>query len=196
MISVRDEVKSIIEEYDLLKHPFYQAWSDGTLETDKLRTYSAEYGTFIRQIAPLWDSCGNEKIANIEREHAEIWEGFAESLERSVRETPVVAEVAALNSFIDKSCESKSRALGALLAFEYQQPSTVESKLKGLRTHYSNLTVDEKYFEIHLDDWDEPEMLIEEIEGLGDAERQVALASLKQSCQHLWDALTGIHNCN
>jgi len=32
-----------IAQYDLLRHPFYQAWSAGCLVRDDLRAYAAEY---------------------------------------------------------------------------------------------------------------------------------------------------------
>ena|ERR1035438_5178157 len=32
-----------IHSYDLLKHPFYQAWSEGELTREDLREYGAEY---------------------------------------------------------------------------------------------------------------------------------------------------------
>src|SRR5690348_78188 len=32
-----------VDRYDLLKHPFYQAWSNGELTRDDLREYAAEY---------------------------------------------------------------------------------------------------------------------------------------------------------
>ena len=37
------ELDARIARFDLLCHPFYQAWSDGKLTTDDLREYSAEY---------------------------------------------------------------------------------------------------------------------------------------------------------
>ena len=80
-----------------------------------------------------------------------------------------------------------------MLAFECQQPDTVESKLKGLRDHYSHLKCDETYFIAHIDDWDEPEMLKNEIHKLDKKNTEVSIDAFEKSCQHLWNSLSGIH---
>ena len=36
-------IDEMIEERSLLKHPFYQMWSDGKLSVDMLAGYSKEY---------------------------------------------------------------------------------------------------------------------------------------------------------
>ena len=43
MTSLVKSIDQIIEERSLLKHPFYQMWSDGKLELDSLKGYSKEY---------------------------------------------------------------------------------------------------------------------------------------------------------
>ena len=193
MSALKERVESIIAKHNLLEHPFYQSWSCGTLPKEQLTLYSSEYGTFIKQIASLWESCGYKDIADVEREHAILWNQFAQSLGTAIAESASVDQIMALNAFMSKACQDKASALGALLAFEYQQPTTVESKLKGLRTHYQSLNADEVYFEVHLDDWDEPGLIIKELEQLTETERERAMDSLETACQLLWDALTGIH---
>src|SRR5579863_3949678 len=37
------QIEKIIGEYDLLKHPFYQAWTAGELKAEDLRRYAADY---------------------------------------------------------------------------------------------------------------------------------------------------------
>ena len=51
---------------------------------------------------------------------------------------------------------NRPQALGALYAFEHQQPATAKSKLAGLRKHYNLAPSAEVYFDIHQDDEDEP----------------------------------------
>ncbi len=196
MTTVSEKVKSIIEQWSLLKHPFYQAWSAGELPADKLKTYAGEYGSFIGLIAEAWDAGKYPEIAGIERDHAKIWEGFANSLGTTVQKSTSIRQVAALNKHFKQSCSSKAAILGALLAFEYQQPTTVASKLTGLRTHYANLKADETYFEIHLNDWDEPALLIKDIERMDTKDQAEALFSLESACMLLWSALSGIYDCD
>lgn len=196
MSTVSEKAKRIIEQWSLLKHPFYQAWTEGTLAAEKLRSYAQEYGSFISLIAGAWNAGGYPEIAGIERDHAKIWEGFANSLGTTVQKTTSIRQVAALNKHYEQSCNSKAAILGALLAFEYQQPTTVASKLQGLRSHYANLNADETYFEIHLDDWDEPALLISDIEDMDTKEQAEALFSLESACMLLWSALSGIYDCD
>lgn len=193
METLRTRVSEIVGKWDLLKHPFYQSWTEGCLPAEELTRYAAEYGTFIRKIAPAWAACGYPGIAREEVTHAALWDDFAASLRTQVPESSAVAGVGQLNAFMDGAVEDKSVALGALLAFEFQQPSTVQSKLKGLRDHYANLGADEEYFEVHLDDWEEPDILIREIGNLDADQRERALDAMEQGCRLLWDALSGIH---
>ena len=44
------EIDSIIEERSLLKHPFYQAWSDGKLTRESLAGYSKEYYQLVKAV--------------------------------------------------------------------------------------------------------------------------------------------------
>ena len=36
-----DSIDSLIDRYHLLKHPFYQAWTEGTLSKESLQLYAA-----------------------------------------------------------------------------------------------------------------------------------------------------------
>src|SRR5438067_12988484 len=38
-----EQLEQRIAKYDLLTHPFYQAWSSGELTAEDLRAYSADY---------------------------------------------------------------------------------------------------------------------------------------------------------
>ena len=193
MQEIQQKVQDIVRPLDLLTHPFYVSWSAGTLPAEKLKVYANEYGTFIRMISELWETAGYPEIAAEEREHTEVWQSFAQSLKTEIASAARISEIAALTAFMRRATENRAVALGALLAFEFQQPATVDSKLRGLRTHYANLKADETYFEIHLDDWEEPRLLVSEIAKLTGTDREVALEALKQACSLLWNALTGVH---
>src|SRR5438445_9403443 len=43
-----DQLEAYIVEYDLLCHPFYQAWSAGELTRGDLREYAASYYHHVR----------------------------------------------------------------------------------------------------------------------------------------------------
>lgn len=191
MSSKINTIDNVVEEFNLLNHPFYQAWSAGTLPADALTTYAWEYKKFIGKVAEGWEACGDSKIAKVERYHYDLWLEFAASLGESDSSVDV-AEVNDLVSACDSSFTSYATALGALYAFEVQQPWTSRSKLEGLRTHYASLKADEVYFELHENDFDEPAMLREKMEALTEEDQAKAIAACGLVSEKLWGALTGI----
>ena len=188
---IETRIDEIVEKHSLLNHPFYQAWEMGTLSGSALRTYAWQYSNFIGKISEGWRACGNEEIAKEEEEHLDLWLDFAKSLGEKT-EGPVIEEVSALVEGCDRSNSSLATALGALYAFERQQPQTSKSKLAGLRSNYAALNADEVYFEVHENDDEEPAMLLAMIEKLSPADQEAALGSCEEVCELLWDALSGI----
>lgn len=185
---------ALIAEHSLLQHPFYVAWSKGTLPVAALADYAREYGAFIDTIAQGWDMVGSGAIARIEEEHAEIWDNtFAGGLGTSVN-SPRIEQVAELLKVSRELFSERVTAIGGLYAFEAQQPATAQSKLKGLREHYHQLPQScGEYFVLHQDDYDEPSLLAADIDRLRDQDRGRALRACERMCRGLYDALTGIH---
>ena len=182
---------SIFEQYNLLQHPFYLAWNEGRLTKEQMAVYAGEYGSFIRLISDGWQAVGERAIAQEEEEHYVLWKNFAESLE--TKNTGAgVKEVDELVNSANNSFKSYPGALGALYAFEAQQPATASSKLEGLKKHYSSWQADETYFTIHQADFEEPALLEEKINSLSKEEKLVAALACEETCGLLWNALTGI----
>src|SRR4051812_47124513 len=92
-----EQLNARIAQYDLLRHPFYQAWSMGQLTNEDLREYARDYyhhvdafprylqafgsrleeGQLQRAVnANMLDEMGGENG----RPHAEIWLDFAEGV--------------------------------------------------------------------------------------------------------------------
>jgi len=190
---VRKEIlDAIIEERCLLKHPFYQAWNMGTLSHDDLAVYATQYGEFIDRIASGWEVAGDPEVAAEEREHAVLWTDFATGLNAPRPAASRLAEVEALVRTANTMFTNRPQALGALYAFEHQQPATAKSKLEGLRRHY-NLSPDaEVYFDIHQDDEEEPRWLAQQMETLSDAEFALSTHACEQMANALWRALDGV----
>lgn len=180
-----------ITHWNLLKHSFYQAWSDGTLPQEALRTYAREYGAFIALIPDGWQTLADEAIAQEERDHLELWEDFAQGLETTVGEAQI-PQVKNLLSTAQGLFATPATALGALYAFEAQQPDTAKSKLEGLKAFYNLPKTVEPYFEIHSDNAHEVEKLLEQMNALPPADLNRTLDACEQMSIALWDALTGI----
>ena len=191
-MATKQELDSILETWNLLKHPFYQAWSAGTLPVDALKVYAAEYGAFINLLEKGWETLNDAETAEEEKEHAELWDEFAAALETKIGE-PNIPQTISLVNTANNLFSSKAGSLGAMYAFEAQQPATAKSKLDGLKTHYALPQAVEPYFEVHAANWHESEKLLAAIETLSPDEKRQAVAACEKMATALWDTLTGIH---
>ncbi len=181
----------VFEQYNLLQHPFYLAWNAGRLTKEQMAVYADEYGSFIQLISKGWKAAGEQAIAMEEEEHYVLWKNFAESLgTKKMRAN--ISQVNELVSSVKNCFGSYAGALGALYAFEAQQPATAASKLEGLKKHYSDWHPDETYFTIHQADFEEPALLEKKINSLSKEEKLVAALACEETCSLLWNALTGI----
>lgn len=196
--TLENKLEAIIADKNLLNHPFYEAWSAGTLPAEKLSIYAREYGGFIGTVAEGWEACGDTEIAKEEVEHYDLWKDFAKSIGVNSID-PQISEVKELISSCQRHYKDPVTALGALYAFEVQQPHTSVSKLKGLRDHYKAVAADETYFEVHVDDFDEPALLLKKMNDLNENDQALAQAACEDVSKKLWDALTGVmgdHDCS
>ena len=190
------ELKSIlghtIETWNLLKHPFYQAWSCGSLPRSLLRTYAEEYGAFIELLADGWMAQDDPETAQEEREHVELWEDFARGLGTTITSARV-PEVKDLVTTARRLFVDYDQAVGAMYAFEFQQPATAKSKLDGLRTFYEVPETAQSYFLEHQDNSHEVEKLSTRISQMERPEQARAIAACEEMSRALWEALSGIY---
>jgi pyrroloquinoline-quinone synthase len=157
-------IDSEIEKRSLLKHAFYQMWSEGKLTVDHLRGYSQEYFQLVKAVPGFVESIGEtadhslkEDIANNakeEAEHVDLWARFAGALgiSRSDLASYKGAEktnraVATLQKLAGSSFEE---AVAAMYAFEAELPKISRSKIDGLNRFYGMRSKDATiYFETH-----------------------------------------------
>ena len=182
-----------ISDHNLLNHPFYQAWSAGELPVEVLRAYAREYGAFIATIPKGWDTLDDTEIAAEETEHIDMWADFAEGLDTTISEAQI-PQVKALLETADALFSEPTTALGALYAFEAQQPATAQSKLSGLKAFYQLPETVEPYFETHSHNEHEAEKLLERIGALPSESHTTVVQACEQMSTALWNALTGIHD--
>jgi len=189
---MKQKLDAVLEKWNLLQHPFYQAWSAGTLPVEALQVYAREYGDFISTLPRAWETLKDAETANEERDHAELWTGFTAAL-GGFTSPASLPQTLHLVRASDALFASRASALGALYAFEAQQPATAKSKLDGLKAHYQFPQGVEPYFEVHSANWHESEKILRQIAALPTDEQAEALAACEQMASSLWDALTGIH---
>lgn len=164
-----------IGKYDLLCHPFYQAWSEGKLTRDDLRGYSQDYYHHVEAFPSYLAALGlrledgdlrRAVLANMCDEkglegamgkdavpHCELWLDFAEGMGSSRNlewHTPVREIRQLIRHFNQVASEgSPEQALAAFYAYESQVPRIAQEKERGLREMYA---ADDKtcgYFSLH-----------------------------------------------
>ncbi len=156
-------IDEMIEEKSLLKHPFYQMWSDGKLTKESLAGYSKEYFQLVKAVpsfmTPIIKKADNGVVAELienqqeESDHIKPWIAFAGELGISEDELlsyeglpktqKAVSDLANLmNTFEGGAC--------AMYAFEKEIPKISQTKLDGLAEFYG-MTSDEstEYFKLH-----------------------------------------------
>ncbi|GBC91834.1 PqqC-like protein [bacterium HR15] len=158
-MTIKEQLDQVIARWNLLEHPFYQAWNGGTLPIDALRDYAREYGAFICELPAGWRIQQDEETAHEEEEHIELWAQFAISLGVTVG-MPQRSAVHHLVMTARELFAEPATALGALYAFEAQQPATAQSKLEGLTRHYALPDGVRPYFEVHAANHHEAEKLL------------------------------------
>jgi len=191
-IKFQAKLDASIATWNLLESKFYQAWSSGTLPVEALQSYAREYGAFIALLPQAWEVQHDEETAEEEREHIELWENFAHALGARIGEAEIF-EVRGLMTTAKTLFADRITALGALYAFEAQQPATAKSKLDGLRQHYKLSHSAEPYFEVHSRNHHEAEKIVERIAALSFADQERAIDACLEMSQALVVALDGIY---
>ncbi|MEP0826720.1 MAG: iron-containing redox enzyme family protein [Nitrososphaera sp.] len=162
-MNIVQKIDSEIEKRSLLKHSFYQMWSEGKLTIDHLRGYSKEYfqlvkavPSFVEGIASLTDNNNPDITVNAkeEAEHIEPWIRFAKALGVSRNELVDYDGTPKTNAAVAKmmalSRSSFEEAVAAMYAYEMELPKISRSKIDGLKKFYGMSSEDAtKYFEIH-----------------------------------------------
>ena len=146
----------IVAEKNLLKHPFYQMWSQGKLSLEALRNYAKQYyhvvNVFPTFISGVHANCPDLKsrqqlLSNLmdeelgEKNHPELWLRFCDGLglrREEVLDEKAIPETKQLIKIFTKLTRGKSYQEGtaALYAYESQVPEIAESKIKGLKQFY------------------------------------------------------------
>src|SRR3954454_1892425 len=157
-MTVSAAIDGKVGEQAMLKHPFYQAWTEGRLSLDTLRAYARQYfhhvEAFPQAVSAVHASCPDrggrrmlaENLAEEEgieagkQDHASLWLMFACGLgenETEVRGQALNPETQALiDTFRRLSGRSYASGLGALYAYESQFPAVASAKIEGLADRY------------------------------------------------------------
>jgi pyrroloquinoline-quinone synthase len=150
MSNFDNDLEAIRERWDVLNHPFYQRWNSGELAPEELTFYSGQYRHAVVALADAATSAGDERHAEEERSHIELWDAFLRSVggDTTAAPLPETAECAA--AWSDPS-RDRTATLAALYAIEAAQPAISETKRAGLVEHYGAAPDSDatRYFDLH-----------------------------------------------
>jgi len=209
-----------VRPFNLLQHPFYQAWSKGELTREDLREYAAEYWHHVSAF-PTYLSALHSRLPDGEmrrevlrnlaeeegvdsataRPHSDLWMDFAagmgatrdEVVGRAV-EPEMTALMATFRELMQE--EKASSAMAALYAYESKVPAIAATKAEGLTEHYGTEGAAARYFTLHQTaDVAHAsvwrELMDKELAGSPESE-EAALGAGERAAKALWVALDGV----
>ena len=157
------KIDQIIEERSLLKHPFYEMWSDGKLTQESLAGYSKEYFQLVKAVpefmTPIIEKAPNSVITELtenqqeESDHIKPWISFAGELGVSNDELISYSGLDKTKKAVSDLSELMTTFDGgacAMYAFEKEIPKISQTKLDCLSEFYQ-ITNDNatEYFILH-----------------------------------------------
>ncbi|HUQ49225.1 MAG TPA: CADD family putative folate metabolism protein [Terriglobales bacterium] len=210
------ELEAKIAKYDLLCHPYYQAWSAGELTQRDLREYAADYYHHVAAF-PTYLSALHSRLEDgalrravlrnlMEEEiegpaHSDLWMNFAEGMgadREVVRAGRPVKELEELMIRFRNIAASGTfpAAMAAFYVYESQVPRVAKEKARGLKEMYGADSKTCGYFTLHQTaDVLHSQVWREQLDLLLDAEPEAgaeALIAAEAAAQALWKALDGI----
>ena len=153
-------LESLRNRWNVLEHPFYQRWSEGTLEREELAFYAGEYRHAVIALAEAVDAASRAcepqiqaqltEHAQEEAEHVALWDGFAGALGADVDRAPREETVACRESWT--AGRDALENLVAAFTIESGQPAIARTKLDGLVDRYGfEEGPATEYFSLHAD---------------------------------------------
>lgn len=216
MTTTSSLIDSKVAEKAMLKHPFYQAWTEGRLPIESLRAYARQYfhhvEAFPRAVSAVHSACPDrdgrrmlaenlaeeEGIETGKQDHASLWLMFACGLGESadaVHAQQLNGDTLALiDTFRRLSRQSYAAGLGALYAYESQFPGVAGAKIEGLIDRYG--ISDEqtlRFFRVHESaDVEHSAVCRSLLDRLPESERAEAVAAGEELAAALWNFLSGV----
>jgi len=162
-MNIIQKIDEMIEERSLLKHPFYQMWSDGKLTQESLAGYSKEYFQLVKAVpsfmTPIIEKSPGSVVSELvdnqqeESDHIKPWISFAGELgisEEELASYDGTAKTQKAVSDLNQLMDTFDGGACAMYAFEKEIPKISQTKLDGLAEFYG-MTSNEatEYFKLH-----------------------------------------------
>jgi pyrroloquinoline-quinone synthase len=162
--SLQQALESAVQPHDTLTHPFYRAWTDGTLTREDLGWYAAQYRHSVEALPALLRGALQRTSdaqtraglrRNLEEEeggtgeaHGQLWEQFARAV-GAEEEAPLAETRASMDRLTELVEGGEVSALAGLWAYEAQTARVSETKLAGLRRYGIEAPDAVAFFRVH-----------------------------------------------
>ena len=207
------ELNKKLDEYHLLKHPFYKSWNEGKLTREIIKDYAEQYyqhvKAFPRYISATHSLCEDlEKrrilLENLQDEekkgadHPTLWKNFALAIGANVEKIEEVKKYDftkdLIDNFFKNGRSSYAEGLGSLYTYERQVPEIADTKIRGLKNHYGvNSKEGLEFFEVHKEaDVYHREACEKLLDGLSKKEQDKAEKAALSTAKYLWNFLSGM----
>ena len=202
-----------LDEYHLLKHPFYKSWNEGKLNREIIKDYAEQYyqhvKAFPRYISATHSICEDldkrrillENLQDEEKkdaDHPMLWKNFALSVGADSKEIEKKERYNFTNELIENFFKnaraSYAEGLGSLYTYERQVPEIADTKIRGLKTHYGvNSKEGLEFFEVHKSaDVHHREACEKLLDSLSKEEQDKAEKAALSTAKYLWNFLSGM----
>ena len=207
------ELNKKLDEYHLLKHPFYKSWNEGKLTREIIKDYAEQYyqhvKAFPRYISATHSLCEDldkrrillENLQDEEKkgaDHPKLWKNFALAIGADDKKIEEVKKYDftkdLIDNFFKNGRSSYAEGLGSLYTYERQVPEIADTKIKGLKNHYGvNSKEGLEFFEVHKEaDIYHREACEKLLDGLSKKEQDKAEKAALSTAKHLWNFLSGM----
>lgn len=212
--SLLDSLDALIERHHLLKHPFYQAWTEGKLSKESLQLYAGQYYQHVRSFPENLKQLSTRSTGNLQTlvkenlaeeidptaPHPQLWREFAASLgvsDATLDATHVLPGIAALLDTFDEVAAqgTMAQAVAMFYTYEAQVPEIASQKISGLRRFYG--ITDSRslaYFAVHEEaDVRHRAAWRNWIAEQKDVDEVAVLCAAERSLKALWGALDAVY---
>jgi pyrroloquinoline quinone (PQQ) biosynthesis protein C len=133
------DLDAVRERWNVLNHPFYTRWSEGTLTRDDLAYYSGQYRHAVVALADATRRAADaepalEPHAAEEAAHVELWDGFVAAVGGDRDAAPAPQTAACAQTWAGDG--SLLETMVGIYAIEAAQPAISATKASGLRERY------------------------------------------------------------
>ena len=202
-----------LDEYHLLKHPFYKSWNEGKLTREIIKDYAEQYYQHVKAF-PRYISATHSLCEDIEKrkillenlndeenrnaDHPKLWKNFALAMGADAEK---IEEIKAdqftkdlIDNFFKNGRSSYAEGLASLYTYERQIPEIAETKIQGLKKYYGvNTKEGLEFFVAHKEaDVHHRKECEKLLDGLSEEEQDKAEIAALSTAKYLWNFLSGI----